>query len=87
MLYSFEDIEVLERMLSCILGADVIGISGDTDGPQYFIQMHLDDGTSVTKAYWPQSNYMTWGIYPDDGMPEYVNLLMTEDSVLEEKKD
>ncbi len=52
----------VEALIDMVLVAPVDQTRRDHDGPRHFIAFHLDDGTTVVRAYWSESGELSRGI-------------------------
>ncbi len=61
-LAAIRDPSQVETLVDMVLVASVDQTRRDHDGPRYFIAFHLDDGTTVVRAYWSESGELSRGI-------------------------
>ena len=61
-LASIDDPEMVERLVEIVLSAPVDQSRGDHAGERYFIDFHLEDGTTVNRSYWLESGELSRGI-------------------------
>ncbi len=66
-LAAIKDPAQIEAMVSMVLDAPVDQDQRDHDGLLYFIAFHMNDGTTVVRAYWLDSGELSRGILlPDE---------------------
>lgn len=61
-LAAIRDPSQVETLVDMVLVAPVGQTRRDGDGPRYFVAFHLDDGTTVVRAYWLESGELSRGI-------------------------
>ncbi|HZU68203.1 MAG TPA: hypothetical protein VFA09_13080 [Ktedonobacteraceae bacterium] len=59
---SVKDSKQVEELVAMVLNAPVNQNYRSQGSSQYFIDFHLQDGTSVIRAYWPDSGELSRGI-------------------------
>lgn len=59
---AIRDGDTVATLIDMILNARVDQTRQDHGGQRYFIALHLQDGTVVTRAYWPASGELFRGI-------------------------
>ena len=72
-LASIDDLETVERLVEIVLSAPVDQTHRDGEGQLYFIAFHLEDGTSVRRAYRLESGELSRGIMTDSGFRDAVS--------------
>lgn len=77
-LHTFEDSEDVIRIVDYVLDGDIIPGDQWPKGERFFLEMHLADGTSVTRSYWIDDHYMAYELYLDEGLREIVRGLIDE---------
>jgi hypothetical protein len=52
----------VDSLVSLVMSAPIEQTSTADDGDRYFIMFHLNDGTTVSRAYWPSSGTLAYNI-------------------------